>query len=133
MKSEQQRQLPKVKIHDTDFYVDLKRLEFRQVDEPKNAISFRNVQDNEDHTAVVYDPKTRNAFQGTWEELMARKDVEVIRLPALINLDREGLVAQLNQNALEAHLKRQQTKVIDNDLEYQEEPRAKRRRKGHGI
>jgi hypothetical protein len=122
-----------VKIHDTDFYVDLKRLEFRQVNDPKNAISFRNVQDNGDHTAVVYDPKTRNAFQGTWEELMTRKDVGVIRLPALINLDREGLVAQLNQNALEAHLKRQQTKIVDNGHECQEEPRARRRRKGRGI
>ena len=133
MNRAQQRRLPMVKIHDPDFYVDLKRLEFRQVNDPKNAISFRNVQDNGDHTAVVYDPKTRNAFQGTWEELMTRKDVGVIRLPALINLDREGLVAQLNQNALEAHLKRQQTKIVDNGHECQEEPRARRRRKGRGI
>ena len=127
------RQLPIVKIDNTDFYVDLKSLEFRQVDNPRNAISFKNVQDNGDHTAVVYDPKTRNAFQGSWEELMARNDVSVVRLPALINLDRDGLVAQLNQNALDAHVKRQQTKAIQDQPEDQREHRERRRRKGHSI
>lgn len=127
-----QRQLPTVKIHDTDFYVDLIGLEFRQVDNPKNAISFKNVQDNGDHTSVMYDPKTKNAFQGTWHEMSEREDVKLIRLPAMINLDREALIGQLNQLSWDAHLKRQQGKNKD-QIESTEEPKGKRRRKGHGI
>lgn len=124
------RQLPIVKIHDTDFYVDLKGLEFRQVDNPNNAISFRDVQDNGDHTSVMYDPKTKNAFQGTWHEMSEREDVKLLRLPAMINLDREALIGQLNQLSWDAHLKRQQGK---DQIESQEEPKQKRRRKGRSI
>lgn len=132
MNGEAQRQLPTVKIHDTDFYVDLKGLEFRQVDNPKNAISFRDVQDNGDHTSVMYDPKTKNAFQGTWHEMSEREDVKLIRLPAMINLDREALIGQLNQLSWDAHLKRQQG-TNKNQIDSQEEPKQKRRRKGRGI
>jgi hypothetical protein len=127
-----QRQLPTVKIHDTDFYVDLKGLEFRQVDNPNNAISFRNVQDNGDHTSVMYDPKTKNAFQGTWHEMSQGEDVKLIRLPAMINLDREALIGQLNQLSWDAHLKRQQSKNKD-QIESPKEPKEKRRRRGRGI
>ena len=124
--------MPTVKIHDTDFYVDLKGLEFRQVENPKNAISFRDVQDNGDHTSVMYDPKTKKAFQGTWHEMSKREDVKLIRLPAMINLDREALIGQLNQLSWDAHLKRQQGNN-KNQIESQEEPKLKRRRKGRSI
>ena len=132
MNGAEQRQLPTVKINDTDFYVDLKGLEFRQVDNPKNAISFRDVQDNGDHTSVMYDPKTKNAFQGTWHEMSQREDVKLIKLPAMINLDREALVGQLNQLSWDAHLKRQQVKKSD-QIERPKEHQAKRRRRGRGI
>ena len=127
-----QGQLPKVKIHDTDFYVDLKGLEFRQVDNPNNAISFRDVQDNGDHTSVMYDPKTKNAFQGTWHEMSQREDVKLIRLPAMIDLDREALIGQLNQLSWDARIKRQQNKNRD-QIDSPEEHQPKRRRKGRGI
>ena len=124
MNGAEQRQLPKIKIHDTDFYVDFMGLEFKQVDNPKNAISFRDVQDNGDHTSVMYDPKTKNAFQGTWHEMSEREDVKLIRLPAMINLDREALIGQLNQLSWDAHLKRQQVKKSD-QIERPKEHQAK--------
>ena len=132
MNGAEQTQLPKIKIHDTDFYVDFMGLEFRQVDNPKNAISFRDVQDNGDHTSVMYDPKTKNAFQGTWHEMSEREDVQLIKLPAMINLDRDALVGQLNQLSWDAHLKRQQVKKSDR-IERPKEHQAKRRRRGRGI
>ena len=132
MNGAEQRQLPKIKIHDTDFYVDFMGLEFRQVDNPKNAISFRDVQDNGDHTSVMYDPKTKNAFQGTWHEMSEREDVKLIRLPAMINLDREALIGQLNQLSWDAHLKRQKHKNRD-QIESPNERQEKRRRRGRGI
>lgn len=132
MNGTEQKLLPTIKIHDTDFYVDLKGLEFRQVDNPDNAISFKNVQDNGDHTSVMYDPKTRNAFQGTWHEMSEREDVKLIKLPAMIDLDRETLIGQLNQLSWDAHIKRQKDKNPDQN-ESPKEHQAKRRRKGRGI
>ena len=127
-----QKLLPTIKIHDTDFYVDLKGLEFRQVDNPNNAISFKNVQDNGDYTSVMYDPKTKNAFQGTWHEMSQREDVKLIRLPAMIDLDREALISQLNQLSWDAHLKRQQVKKSD-QIESPKEHQEKKHRRGRGI
>ena len=122
------RKLPILRIHDTDFYVDLKMLEFRQVDNAQNAISFKNVQDNGDHTAIVYDPTTKNAFQGTWKEMNGRQDVKLIKLPAMINLDRPGLIDQLNQNAADAYKKSQFGKIKLNQSEGPARKRKRRRR-----
>ena len=85
------RQLPTIKIHDTEFHVDIRLMEFRQVSNSDNVISFKNVQDNIDHTAVLYDPKTKNAFQGTWQEMSARKDVVLVKLPCIIETDHQQL------------------------------------------
>ena len=127
------RQLPTIKIHDTEFHVDIRLMEFRQVSNSDNVISFKNVQDNIDHTAVLYDPKTKNAFQGTWQEMSARKDVVLVKLPCIIDLDRDGLVAQLNQVSLDAHMKRQQANEAINESGSPIDYHAKRRRKGRGI
>lgn len=83
--------LPILRIHDTDFAVDLLGLQFIQVENPANRISFREVQDNGDHTQLVYDPKIKNAFQGTWSEMMQREDVRIVKLPAAIDLDMQAL------------------------------------------
>lgn len=122
------RKLPILRIYDTNFYVDLKLLEFRQVDNAENAISFKNVQDNGDHTAIVYDPATKNAFQGTWKEMNERSDVRLIKLPAMINLDRPGLIDQLNQNAADAYKKSQSGKIKLNQSE--SPPRKRKRSRG---
>lgn len=52
---EELKKLPILRIHETDYYIDMAKLEFRQVDNHKNAISFRDVADHKTHTSVIYD------------------------------------------------------------------------------
>jgi hypothetical protein len=95
--------LPILRIHDTDFYVDMEKLEFRQVDNDKNAISFYDVQDNGDHTQIIYDPKTKNAFQGSFGEMMHRDELVVVKLPPAIELDTQYIADQLVKNLHEKY------------------------------
>lgn len=99
------RLLPILKIHDTDFYVDLEKLEFRQVDNPKNIISFRDVQDNWTYTSVLYDPKTKNVFQGTEAERATRQDIVLVELPARTQLDTQYWADRVAENARAEYLK----------------------------
>jgi hypothetical protein len=127
----QQRKLPVLRIHDTDFHVDMAKLEFRQVDNPRNAISFYNVQDNGDHTQVMYDPKTKNAFQGTWGEMSKREDLVLVKLPAAVELDFNYLVNQLNKLSEQKYMERQLAKP--KDLQVPIERSNPRQSKGKGI
>lgn len=102
------RGLPKITIRNLEFYVDIRQMEFRQVDDPHNAISFRDVQDNGDHTALLFDPQTKNAFSGTQAELSQRSDVELVKLPPLLELDLDGIASELNKWALNNYRKREE-------------------------
>ena len=95
--------LPILRIHDTDFYVDMEKLEFRQVDNDKNAISFYDVQDKGDHTQLIYDPLTRNSFKGTFGEMMDRDELVIVKLPAAIELDTQYIADQLVKNLREKY------------------------------
>jgi hypothetical protein len=89
------RTLPVIRIHDQDFAVDIRRLAFIQVDNPSNEISFRNVRDSGFYTKVTYDPVTKNAFKGSIEDQLMRKDLVIIKLPAAIDLDTGGLADEV--------------------------------------
>ena len=127
----QQQKLPVLKIHDSDFYVDMAKMEFRQVDNPKNAISFYSVQDNGDHTQVMYDPKTKNAFQGSWGDMSKRDDLVLVRLPAAVDLDFGYLMSQLNKLSLEKFQERQAGKP--KDLQVPTEKQLPKQSRGRGI
>jgi hypothetical protein len=127
----QQRKLPVLKIHDSDFYVDMAKMEFRQVDNPKNVISFNSVQDNGDHTQVMYDPNTKNAFQGTWGDMSKREDLVLVRLPAAVDLDFGYLMSQLNKLSMEKFQERQAGKP--KDLQVPTEKQLSKQSRGRGI
>jgi hypothetical protein len=127
----QQRELPMLRIHDTDFYVDMAKLEFRQVDNQKNVISFNNVQDNGDHTQVMYDPKTKNAFQGNWGDMSKREDLVLVKLPPAVDLDFNYLISQLNRLSEQKYLERQMGKP--KDLQVPLDRPSIRQSKGKGI
>lgn len=103
------RKLPILMIHDTEFYVDMAKLEFRQVDNPVNTISFRDVQDNGDHTAVMYDLQTKNAFKGTRGEMTAREDIILVKLPSAVDLDFDYVIGKLNERSEQMFRQRQQS------------------------
>ncbi|NOT76992.1 MAG: hypothetical protein HOP08_18875 [Cyclobacteriaceae bacterium] len=106
---EESRILPILRIHDTDFHVDLEKLEFRQVDNDKNTISFYDVHDSGDHTEVMYDPKTKNAFKGSWGEMSQREDLVLVKMPPAIELDTQYIADQLVKNLREKYFGIRQT------------------------
>lgn len=90
-------ELPIIRIHETDFYVDLRQMQFTEIKNPSNTISFENVQDNGDHCLILFDTTTKNAFQGTFGELTASPYVVQVRLPGLHDLDPVKLAQIINE------------------------------------
>lgn len=89
--------LPTVFIDDTNFYVDIHGLQFVQVDDPRNCISFSDVEDTDTECIILYDRSTKNAFQGSFENFQASTTTTEVRLPCLASLD-PPTVAALLQN-----------------------------------
>lgn len=92
------RELPKVTIGGEQFYVNLRLDEFRQVNNPHNAISFNDVEHNDDHLLVLYDHHSKNAFQGTEHDLQSRNDVEFVKLKPFKELDPVGWNRLINEH-----------------------------------
>jgi hypothetical protein len=81
------KSLPISDIGGTDFFVDLLRMEFREVANPANRITFYDLRDNGDHLQLLYDTETRNAYHGPGGNLKETAKVKVIRLQPLDQLD----------------------------------------------
>ncbi|WP_431217153.1 hypothetical protein ACQ86N_22990 [Puia sp. P3] len=79
--------LPIIDIAGTDFLVDLRRMEFREVANPANKITFYDFRDNGDHLVLLYDTETRNAYGGPGKKLAETGKVRIIRLQPLDQLD----------------------------------------------
>ncbi len=79
--------LPIIDIAGTDFLVDLQRMEFREVANPSNKITFYDFQDNGDHLLLQYDTETRNVYRGLDGKLPEPGQVQIIRLQPLDQLD----------------------------------------------
>ena len=81
---------PKILIWKMIFYVDLKHREFRQADNIYNTIPFSKMLAVSGGNVMMYDPVTKNAFDGTIIELMRRDDVVKIKLPISQKMDPVG-------------------------------------------
>ena len=81
---------PKIVIGGTVFYVDLKHREFKQADNIHNTIPFSKMLAVPGGNVMLFDPVTRNAFDGTIIELMRRDDVVKIKLPSSQKMDPVG-------------------------------------------
>lgn len=101
------RELPKVDLGGTEFFVDLRLNEFRQVTNPYNSISFDELMENEEGYVLCFDPSKKTAFHGDREELAFRKgELKLLQIPHLKDLDPHGfelvierLQGQVNENA----------------------------------
>lgn len=81
------KSLPTIDIASTDFLVDLRRMELREVANPANKITFYDLRDNGDHLVLLYDTETRNAYRGPGRDLTETGKIKIIRLPPLDQLD----------------------------------------------
>ena len=89
------QQLPKLKIHDTEFYVDAERHEFRQVDNEDNHIAFHDLQDRTVYASLFFDTKTKNVYRGDFGTLYRSGDVQLIKLPPFDQLTQPNATRKL--------------------------------------
>ncbi len=122
------RTLPVIRIHDTEFLVDIKNMEFIQFDNHENKISFRDVRDLGTHTEVSYDPVTKNAFKGTLQERLERKDIVEAKLPAAIDLDTQGLADEI---VINVRKQREQKNESSESTKPKEELKQPKKHRGH--
>ena len=81
------KHLPTIEIAGTEFFVDLRRMELREVANPDNKITFYDFRDNGDHLLLLYDTETHNAYQGPGRKLAETGKVKRVRLQPLDQLD----------------------------------------------
>lgn len=94
MSRRQARELPKIDIGGTLFYLDIRLHEFRQVDDFMNRISLDDeLMKTENGYVVAFDTVTRSAFRGNADEFLTRigKDVKEVHLPSLESMDPSGM------------------------------------------
>lgn len=85
------RQLPTVNIGGILFYVDVKREELRQTDDPGNRISFNAFRQEGDGYLFLYDTSTKNTPASKKTALENIERLRWVMLPALMELDPEGI------------------------------------------
>jgi hypothetical protein len=90
------RELPKIDIGGTDFYLDLRLNEFRQVENFMNRISLDEIYETATGYGILYDPLSKNFFKGDGEEYHQRKDLMNVQLPSLEQMDPVGFKSLVN-------------------------------------
>lgn len=115
------RKLPVVTIGGTDFYVDVRAEEFREVARSDNRISFDELLWKGDHCELLYDRDTKNVFYGDMDEAAGDPSVQWVKLPPPGELDPVGIrqkVAKLAAfRAAEASAKRRDADDLDQGLD----------------
>lgn len=111
------RELPKVNIGGTEFYIDLRLEEFRQVMNPYNRIEFVELMENEEGYFLCFDPVKKTAFHGTKEELDQRRpELMLLQLPPFKEMDPAGYelsLERLQDSLIHRILERSQKQVND--------------------
>ena len=80
------RPLPVIRLDGTHFQVDLLRMEFRELANSANRISFFDLIDKDDHLELHYNRRTRSACEGTTTQNGDDK-VVTIEIPPFKDLD----------------------------------------------
>lgn len=146
--------LPIVNLYGTEFFLDLRQKELRQVDDPSNAIAYAHLRPDAFHFKLWYNTTTRNAFTGTVEQAKGRNDIKVLTLPPLDLMIRDGIQRhedKLNRECdlVDTMMERILAKGDDDFFEtkmpfraeskpkgaipHKDEPERRIRRKGRGI
>lgn len=85
------RLLPMVNVYGTEFFLDMRLNELRQVDDPTNRIDYQQLGIDEFHHVIFYDTRTKNAFTGTYQQARLTDSVKQVILPPLDLMIREGI------------------------------------------
>jgi hypothetical protein len=86
------RKLPIFKMAGTDFFVDTRLNEFREVDAPWNRISMDEIREDPDGTTgLLFNIHTKSVYNGPAEPGHLPKGVQLVIIPPLTELDPVGL------------------------------------------
>lgn len=93
MSSWRARELPKIDIGGTMFFLDLRLNEFREVENFANRIDLDELYETgTGELKLAFDKDTKNLFEGDREELALHKNVVVVTLPSQQKMDPLGFV-----------------------------------------
>ncbi|MBS1525314.1 MAG: hypothetical protein JST19_06685 [Bacteroidetes bacterium] len=95
MEQQQARQLPIFNMAGTDFYVDIRLNAFREVNAPWNAISFDEIVDHDNTSALAFDTRTHNVYTGIIDPDHIPDEVVLVIVPPLAELDPAGMIRKL--------------------------------------
>ncbi len=85
------RELPKIDIGGTEFYLDLRLWELRDVDDFMNKIRIDDLYETETGFTLCFDQQKKSLFEGTEEEYEQQKDsLKIVELPSLGEMDPVG-------------------------------------------
>jgi hypothetical protein len=108
------RLLPMVNIYGTEFFLDMRLKELRQVDDHTNRIGYNQLSIDEFHHIILFDTRTKNAFNGTYEQARQTDEVKQLILAPLDLLIRDGVKRHeqylLKTGEFSAQEQRQQTR-----------------------
>ncbi len=92
MSNRQARELPKIDIGGTLFYLDLRLNEFRECANFMNRLNLDDLVEIEGGYLVCFDLNSKNSFVGSKDEFDQRKDVDLqwVKLPSLQEMDPLG-------------------------------------------
>ncbi len=107
------RELPKIDIGGTMFYLDLRLNEFREIENFANRINLDDLYETATgEYKLWFDKGTKNLFLGTPEEFAIHKKAVAVTLPSQQQMDPLGFVWLLEDqgwlNELDAKLKTEQ-------------------------
>jgi hypothetical protein len=93
MSSRMARELPVIDIGGTNFYLDLRLNEFREVENFANRIDLDELYETgTGELKLAFDKYTKNLFEGNREALAEHKNVVVVTLPSRQKMDPLGFV-----------------------------------------
>ena len=92
MSERRARELPKIDIGGTQFYLDLRLNEFREVADFSNRIFLNQLIEFDHGYLIIFDTRRKNIFNGSEAELFQRKDQDLVwvSLPSLEKMDPLG-------------------------------------------
>ncbi|MEO8172539.1 MAG: hypothetical protein ABI581_05635 [Sediminibacterium sp.] len=110
MSSRRARELPIIDIGGTNFYLDLRMNQFRDVDNFANSINLDDLYEKPNGGYMFwFDRREKNLFPGTPEEYAANKNAVEVHLPSQQEMDPLGFVWLMEDqgwlNAQDAKLK----------------------------
>lgn len=148
--------LPVINLYGTEFFLDLRLKEFRQVDNFNNKIQWHALDQDALHFMLWYNTTTKNAFTGTFEQARQREDVKALVLPPLDLMIRDGVKRHMEkinracefiETAMDKELAKGDDEFYESTLPYRAEtrrnsskgkmndaePAKRKQRKGKGL